>query len=90
MRTCTEGWTRGHTLNDRKVCAPEMSHAYSEAASGERGRASMQGIICHARHLGLNPEHEREPLLDCKQRGRTLPFAFEEGGADSGVQGGDR
>lgn len=90
MRTCTEGWTPGHKLKDRKLCAPEMSHACSETANGERGRDSMQGITCHARHLGLNPEYERDPLLDCKKRGRTLLLAFKEGRANRGVQGGDR
>lgn len=67
-----------------------MLNAYCEAAKGDRGRASMQGITHHARHLNLNPEYEKEPLLDCKQRGKTLPFAFEEGGANSSMQGDGR
>lgn len=50
----------------------------------------LQGITHHARHLNLNPEYEKEPLLDCKQRGKTLPFAFEEGGANSSMQGEGR
>lgn len=46
----------------------------------------MQG--CHARHLGLNPEQEGELLLDRKQRSTPLPFALQEGGADSSMPGG--
>lgn len=48
----------------------------------------MQG--CHARHLGLHPEQEGELLLDCKQRSTPLPFALQEGGADSSMPGLER